>query len=70
MKTKRPVLHVRRRTSPYTLYGPFTWFRAKKDGSPFLKEEKTTWRDVNGFLLQTKRYRVIFEFKRRGGVSR
>lgn len=62
---KRPVLEVRSRRSP-SLYGPFTWFYAKKDGSPFLMTETTTWWDVNGFMLQTKRHRITVEFKRRG----
>lgn len=47
-----------------TVYGKFTPFYAKKDGGLFLKEEKKTLWDINGFLLQTKKHRIILVFKR------
>lgn len=58
---KRPTIEI----SParrFTVYGRFTWFRATKSGMPVLKTASTRIRDINGFLLQTKkrRYSVVF----------
>jgi hypothetical protein len=48
----------------FSIFGGFTLFRAKKDGGLFLKGEKTSIWDINGFLLQTKKHRVMVVFKR------
>lgn len=48
-----------------SIYGPFTVLRSKKDGRPFLKTEKTTLWDINGFLIQTKKRRILIVFKRK-----
>lgn len=64
--TKRPMIQVRRRHNPYSIYGRFTIFRAAKDGGPLLREEKQRFRDINGFMIQTKRRRIMVEYRRRG----
>lgn len=48
----------------YSIYGRFTPFYAKKDGGLFLKEERTTLWDINGFMFQTKKRRYTVIFKR------
>lgn len=63
MPHKYPILEIKKRRA--LIYGPFTVFRAKSNGSPFLIDEKTTWRDVNGFMIQIKGYRITIMFKRR-----
>jgi hypothetical protein len=64
--TKRPVFQYKRRHHPWSIYGPFTVFRASKDGGPLLKENVRRFRDINGFMLQTKGHRLMVEFRRRG----
>jgi hypothetical protein len=64
---KRPIIRIQRWTRPWTIYGPFTIFRASKSGGPLLKENVRRFHDINGFMIQTRRYRIQVEFRRRGG---
>jgi hypothetical protein len=64
--TRRPIIQYKRWDRPWTIYGPFTVFRARKDGSPLLKTEVRPLRDINGFMIQTKKRRIMVEFRRRG----
>ena len=64
--TKRPMIRLERRHTRWSIYGPITVFRAAKGGGPLLKEDVRLFRDINGGMLQTKRYRLILEFRRRG----
>jgi len=65
-----PRLEITRRRSPWSLYGPFTPFRAKKDGSPYLRDETNSWRGFNGFMIKTKNWKVVFIFRRHGAFTR
>jgi hypothetical protein len=64
--TRRPIFQYKRWDRPWTIYGPFTVFRASKTGGPLLKTEVRRFRDINGFMIQTKKRRVMVEFRRRG----
>lgn len=46
-----------------SIHGVFTLFHAHRDGSPVLKED-ATWKDINGFMIQIKGYRIIIIFRR------
>lgn len=61
---KQPIIEIKRRGR--SIYGPFTVFRANKNGAPLLTTEVRRFRDINGFMIQSKTRRVIVEFRRRG----
>ena len=59
-----PKLTIEKRRSEYSVYGFFTPFRAKKDGRPYLRNETKSWLGFNGFMIQTKKHKVMFIFRR------
>lgn len=63
MSYKYPFVEITKRRP--SIYGPFTVFRVKKNGCPFLTTEKSTWWDINGFMILTKKRRITVIFKRR-----
>jgi hypothetical protein len=56
-------IRVDRRTHNRSIFGKFTAFYATGDGGPVLKEEGGI-KNFHGFMVQSKKWRVMVTFRR------